>query len=213
MSSADTIKKLAEIHTATYDALADEYESRTDDLTSVTKEAVEWMAQYLPEDGKILDLGCGVGLATSFFIKKGFELVCLDISPKMIEYARKRNSRADFFQDDFLTVNFDSKFDGVFAFAFIHLFPKDIAQEVLGKIYGILKQNGIFYVGSTKSENSTEGYEIKKDYEGKYKRYRKHWTKEELRSVLENSGFTIVDIKDYADPFGKIWMDFIARKV
>jgi SAM-dependent methyltransferase len=212
MQTITKISELAELHKQTYDALAGEYERRTNELIPVTEEAVLWMAKYLPAKGRILDLGCGVGLATDFFMKNGFEVVCLDISSKMIEYAKERNPGAQFFQEDFLVADFDAKFDGVFAFAFIHLFPKNLALEVLTKIYSILDKNGIFYVGSTKSQNSAEGYEVKKDYAGGHKRYRKHWTKDELKKSLHDSGFTILDTKDYADPFGKVWMDFIAQK-
>ena len=209
----DTTKELAELHTHTYDTLAGEYEQRVTDLAPVTEEAVLWAAEYFPAKGRILDLGCGVGLASHFFIKNGFEVVCLDISSKMIEFAKKRNPGTQFLQEDFLTATFDGTFEAVFAFAFIHLFPKDVALKILRKVHSILNQDGTFYLGTTKSQDSREGYEVKKDYRGEYKRYRKHWTKDELKESLIESGFVMLDEKEYRDPFGKVWMDFIVRKI
>ena len=156
MKSDQELQKLIDEHTLTYDALAEEYERRTGTLNSVTRNAVNWMSDYVRPEGKILDLGCGVGLATNFFIEKGSKLTCLDISPKMISFAQKRNPSATFIQGDFLTTNFDSLFDGVFAFAFIHLFPKDVALGVLKKIYRILDSDNIAYIGSTKSQDNKE---------------------------------------------------------
>ncbi len=213
MKLVQDYKKLIERHISTYDALAKEYEERTNSLASVTQNAVDLMSRYVLPGGKILDLGCGVGLAASFFIEKGFKVTCIDISPKMISFAKKRNPDVIFIKGDFLAANFDSSFDGVFGFAFIHLFPKDVALEVLEKIGSILNIGGIAYIGSTKSEQSKEGWEVKKDYKEKHKRYRKHWTEPELKNALFTSGFEIVDSKIYTDPFGKTWMDFIVKKI
>ncbi len=198
---------------STYDALAEEYEKRTGALTSITQIAVDWITKHVCPNGKILDLGCGVGLAASFLMKNGFEVTCLDSSSKMISYAKKRNPGACFVQEDFLTAQFDCSFDGVFTFAFIHLFPKNVAFDVLQKIQNILNVGGIAYIGSTKSADSKEGWEVKKDYTGEHMRYRKHWTEAELGEALTHSGFEIIDLKDYVDPFGKVWMDFIVRKI
>ncbi len=211
MDANEEYQKLVGRHASTYDALADEYEKRTDSLTAVTREAVDWMSQYLRPKGDVLDIGCGVGLETLLFVEKGFRVTCIDISPKMIAFAKKRNLNANFLQGDFLTTDFGMKFDGVFAFTFIHLFPKDIALRILAKIKGLLNADGVAYISSTRSEESKEGWEIKKDYSGQYERYRKHWTEAELKSALADADFKIIDSKIYADPFSKTWMDFIVK--
>ena len=50
------------------------------------------------------------------------------------------------------------------------------------------------------------------DYSGEYKRYRKHWTKKELKEILIQSHFKILDSKESMDPFGKSWISFIVQK-
>jgi SAM-dependent methyltransferase len=212
MPTTDIANELAELHASTYDALASEYERRAESLVPVTEDAVQWMARYLAPNGKVLDLGCGVGLAVSLFMNAGFQAVGLDISPKMVEHAKTRNPSAKFLLEDFLKADFEDRFDGVFAFAFVHLFPKDVALEAMRKIRRMLNTDGIFYVGTTKSTESREGFAVKKDYEGEYRRYRKLWTKDELEGALADSGFVILEVKEYADPFGKVWVDFMARK-
>ncbi len=212
MKKNNEIQNLIKLHTHTYDALAKDYEKRAKDLIVVTKKNTDWMSKYVSKNGKILDLGCGVGLATSFFIKKGFKLTCIDISSKMISYAKKRNKNANFVKGDFLTTNFNSQFDGIFAFSFIHLFPKIIVNQILKKIYNILNPGGIAFIESTKSKKGSEGWEIKKDYFGKHKRFRKHWTKKELQETLIQANFRILDSRECLDPFGKTWISFIVQK-
>jgi SAM-dependent methyltransferase len=50
---------------------------------------------------RILDAGCGPGAYAEWLIDRGAEVVCIDASPKMIEFARQRlGARADFHQAD-----------------------------------------------------------------------------------------------------------------
>ncbi|HAQ03082.1 TPA: hypothetical protein DEP30_03805 [Candidatus Nomurabacteria bacterium] len=212
METKQDIKEIIKLHIRTYDSLAVEYEKRIESLYFVTKKNTDWMSKYVRKNGQILDVGCGVGSSTNFFIKKGFKLTCIDISSRMLFYTQKRNPNAVCINGDFLITNFKHKFDGVFAFAFIHLFPKLVVFEVLKKIHKILNTEGVAFIESTKSDKSSEGYEVKMDYSGEYKRYRKHWTKKELKEILIQSHFKILDSKESMDPFGKSWISFIVQK-
>lgn len=64
----------------------------------------------------ILDLGCGTGLHTKELIKRGYEVVGLDLSKEMIEIAKKRNPEAKFYVSDmsnFDLIKNEGKFDVV----------------------------------------------------------------------------------------------------
>ena len=43
----------------------------------------------MPRRAKVLDAGCGTGVPVAKFLSKRFEVVGIDISPKMIKLARK----------------------------------------------------------------------------------------------------------------------------
>jgi ubiquinone/menaquinone biosynthesis C-methylase UbiE len=113
---------------------------------------------------------------------------------------------------NFLKLDFKKQFDGVFAFAFIHLFPKKDAVRVLEKIHRILKPGGMLYVGTTESKESKEGWEVKADYQGEHKRFRKRWIEEEFDTFLKGGGFQKIAVHKITDPSGKLWMDFIVQK-
>lgn len=55
-------------------------------------------------DGLIVDLGCGSGLSTREFIQAGYQVLGIDISPSMIEIARKRVPEADFRVDSLFKI-------------------------------------------------------------------------------------------------------------
>jgi len=202
----------SKIHKDTYDALADEYEERVDTLLPVTQEAISYFSSHVASGGNVLEVGCGVGLAVKLLAEQGFAVTGIELAPKMADYAKKRNPHAAIVVGDFLTTDFHTTFDGIFAFAFIHLFPKADAVRILDKMYSILRASGALYIGTTESSESTEGWETKEDYSGTHKRFRKHWTEVEFRDALECSGFGNIVLHKIPDPFGKVWMDFTAKK-
>ncbi|MCX6704801.1 MAG: methyltransferase domain-containing protein [Candidatus Woesebacteria bacterium] len=198
-----------------YDCLAGDYEQKVNNYFASTQKAVGFFAPYIKTGRKVLDVGCGVGLGTELLINKGFALTSMDVSTEMLRYCKKRNPKSDIIAADFLAYPFNEKFDAVFALAFIHLFPKKVAEEVLAKILNILKPGGVLYVGTTVSRVSSEGWEIKKDAffpNSEQKRFRKHWTKKELKNSLLKTGFSIKDSYLINDPRKKVWMDFVVSK-
>jgi len=64
----------------------------------------ELIANSLPDwfddiGGKLLDIGCGTGIASSVVVKQGYEptnIICIDISEKMLEASRKNIPNANF---------------------------------------------------------------------------------------------------------------------
>lgn len=53
-----------------------------------------FMQKYLPKDGLILDAGGGPGRYTVELGKKGYDIVLVDLSPEMLEIAKKQITRS-----------------------------------------------------------------------------------------------------------------------
>jgi SAM-dependent methyltransferase len=205
------IMNKTQLHKKIYNELAEEYERRAVGSTAVDEDAMNYFSVYIKPGGSVLDVGCGVGKAMNILAKKGFKAIGIDISPKMAEFAKRRNPKTNVIIGDFLTVKFEDKFDAVLTFAFIHLFPKAETQEIFEKIKSILKPYGVALISSTESIESKEGIYAKEDFGKEYKRFRKFWTERELRESLVQSGFKVLAMKKITDPFGKTWMDFVVR--
>jgi SAM-dependent methyltransferase len=203
---------LHKIHEKTYDTLAEEYDIRVQKLAPVTKIALQKFTPYLSPNDSILDVGCAVGSATEALRELGFtNLSGIDISPEMLIYARKRNPGATFYQGNFLDYDFNKRYDAVVAFAFIHLFPKEVVRGVMAKFKDTLAPHGYLYIGTTDSQTSSEGFEGKSDYENAPVRYRKHWTKAELDTFFAECGFKKIGYYEHTDVLGKKWMDYILQ--
>ena len=72
--------------------------------------------KYGNSDGnQLLDLGCGAG-HHDLFLKENFEVVGVDGSQKMLQFARKRNPELEYHQADMRSFDLNRKFDAVMAF-------------------------------------------------------------------------------------------------
>ena len=112
-----------------------------------------------------------------------------------------------------MTSDFNGKFEGIFAKAFIHLFPKEDAIIVLKKIFNMLEEKGIAFIATTVHERSEEGFFEKSDYNKKLKRFRKRWTEEELLEEIKKAGFTIKDKDYHIEPDKKKkWINLVVVK-
>lgn len=92
---------------------------------------------------RILDLGCGKGIISNKLLERNKgEVIALDISDKMIEYAKKDNphSKVKFINGDFYEFEVDDPFDMIVCFdAFPHFMDVD---NFIKKASSLLKKDG-----------------------------------------------------------------------
>jgi SAM-dependent methyltransferase len=100
--------------------------------------------KYIPKGGKILDLGCGSGRDTKYFLGKGYDVVAVDGSIEMVklstEYTGKKTLHMTFQE-----IDFEEEFDGIWACASLLHVRRDEISSILYKIYHALKPNGVLY--------------------------------------------------------------------
>ena len=208
----ENLESIIKQHALIYDDLSEEYEDKSESRVISTSSIIDKVSPFFKEGGHILDVGCGVCLTTQSLIDKSFEVTAVDIAPGMLSFTKKRNPKATCVLGDFLTLDFDTQFDGVLDFAFLHLFPKDVAMVILEKNNQILNTGGVIFIGTTCYQPSHEGWEEKKDYAKPLERYRKHWEEQELKDALQQTGFSILDVSFNTDHFNKKWINVIAKK-
>lgn len=104
---------------------------------------------FLPQNGKILDIGSGPGHDTEYFAIRNFQTIGIDFSSGMINYAIKNRSAGSFLELDTLKLNSvfsKNEFDGIWiSSVFTHLKNEDITK-VLKQIFVVSKSNAIVAV-------------------------------------------------------------------
>lgn len=193
-----------------YGSLAREYEEKSGLHRPNIAKQVRRFAHRLPSNPRVLDLGCGVGVALAEMQAIGFSPTGIDIAPEMVRLAARRAPFARLVCGDFLTHDFVGRFDGVYAQSVIHLFSDAELHATFEKIRKVLRTDGCLFISTTESLSNYAGMEPKRDYNGGPIRYRRHWTYLDFSNLLASEGFRVVDDWRMIDPFQKKWMLFIA---
>lgn len=138
----------------------------------------------------LLEIGCGTGQDSLFFQEHGLNVVCVDMTPAMIELCRDKGLDARVM--DFSNLTFpDESFDAIWALNCLLHVPKHELPRVLDGIRRVLKPGGLFYMGVYGRHNS-EGIWEDDDYQPK--RFFSFFDEEALTKTLAEF-FTIVSFK------------------
>ena len=125
-----------------YDENAQEFFNGTVDA-DMTQHHEEFL-KLIPENGTILDAGCGSGRDSLKFKSLGYDVTAIDGSEEMCKLASEYsgiNVKHMQFQD----IDFIDEFDGIWASASLLHVPSTEIKMVLEKMKKSLKENGILY--------------------------------------------------------------------
>ncbi|MEA2070980.1 MAG: class I SAM-dependent methyltransferase, partial [Asgard group archaeon] len=140
--------KITELVKESWDKIGHRYDSYRDH-TKINAE-LEQFTKFLPQKGTILDVGSGSGIPVAKYLtEKGFKIIGIDISKKMVELAKKNVPKATFRQQDVLQMDFeDSSFDGIICVYTLWHVPRKKHAEIFKKFYELLKSNGILVINT-----------------------------------------------------------------
>ena len=116
-----------------------------------------WIDEYKEylNGGLCLDLGCGIGQYTKWFMNNNYDVISADISNIALEKVKEFNKNVTYLDMREKLPFEDNKFDIVFANLSIHYFSDKDTKLLLEEIKRILKKDGLF-IGSV---NGIEGLE------------------------------------------------------
>lgn len=114
--------------------------------TGSRKTIMPFCEKYFPEQGEVLDIGCGNGYSTSLLQEKKFRPVGIDVSKEMIRFAQQAYPALSFRQGDIQQLPYTkASFDGVLMINVIEWTPSP--KEVLHELNRIMKRGGLLCAG------------------------------------------------------------------
>lgn len=193
------------------DATLNYYNQNADSFVAGTLSAdmsaqYKFFLKYVSRKAKILDLGCGSGRDSAYFVSLGFDVVAVDGSAELCKRAKEIygiDAVCTLFED----ISFDEEFDAVWACASLLHVDKAGMPDVLRKLSEALKPSGILYAsfkyGNT--ERITGG------------RFFNDYTEADIGTLLTPENQLILQeywITEDVRPerAGERWLNFIAMK-
>lgn len=126
-----------------YDQIADVWNGDSFNRDNGIKQHERAIA-FVEGKSKALDIGCGAsGRIIDLLISHGFVTEGLDISAKMLEFARQRHPNQTFYHADICEWQFPKQYDFISAWDSIWHLPLDQQQPVLTKLIDALTPGGI----------------------------------------------------------------------
>ena len=138
-----------------YDRVADEYVRRIfDELQHkpLDRQLLDRFAASVRDAGPARDMGCGPGHVARYLHERGVKVCGIDLSPEMIDRARRLTPGVEFLQGDMRGLDTpDETWAGITAFySLIHI-PRGDITRALGELRRVLQPGGLlllaFHIG------------------------------------------------------------------
>lgn len=138
---------------STYNKIAETY-ANTYYGDSIDIPYIDTFMSYLPIHPHVLDVGCGSGRFTPYFVSKNCKVEGIDLSEKMIEIAKKRIPDGIFKQMDMRKLEYpDNTFDGLYlGYSIIHIVSNEVEKTLLEQ-KRVLKPGGIIFIIAQKGHS------------------------------------------------------------
>ena len=173
---------------STYEKIADIYTKKYYSDLSDTP-FIDIFLNKLKKGSCILDVGCGPGQFVKYMMSKGFNVIGVDYSKKMLEIAREKVPNGDFRFMDIRTLDFaDRNFDGILAaYSLIHIKSEEIPKTLSG-FKRVLKPGAYIEIIVQRGEADKI---INEPFMPSEKIYFNFFTGRRLRDYLEKADFSI----------------------
>ena len=147
-------------------------------------------------------------------MERGFKVIGIDYSEKMLEKAKELVPNAEFMKMDIRDLKFDENtFDGIINQGVLPHIEKSELEAVFSESYRVLKPNGILFLATRSAEmektiieEATEGGEMKVIYH----------TLKTVKETLTKDRFEIMEAYEMQDgigrPFKYMYVSVRARK-
>ena len=187
-----------------YDKNAVEYFEHTVDINM--QSWWDLFTALIPEGGSILDLGCGSGRDSEYFMSCGFDVTAMDASEEMCDLASIHIGQ-DVLNLSFAEIDFNEVFDGIWACASLVHVPGGEIDDIFAKVVNSLKKNGVLFM-------SFHYGEFEGERDGRY--YKDYRTKTLKELIGRHENLEIIDIEkceDLRPDVEKEWIYAIVRRI
>lgn len=181
---------------ASYDTVADRYVELMDTtgMADITTQpwlacAVDRFAEEVRELGPVLDVGCGPGQVSAYLAARGVDVSGVDLSPRMIDHARKRYPGLRFDVGSVTDLRLgECSLGGVLAWWSLFNLPRETVPGVLASFRDALVPGGALLLATHEGDGDVEKSEAY-GVPVSWTTYR--WLPDRLVEIVEAAGLDV----------------------
>jgi ubiquinone/menaquinone biosynthesis C-methylase UbiE len=178
---------------ATWNKIAPIYEDKFMKLAYYDETYDAFCASLASENAQILEIGCGPGNITQKVVqlKPKVQILATDVSPNMVEIAKKNNPTAEIKVLDARNISkLTTRFDGIIIGFCIPYLNESDCKKLLFDCANLLENKGILYVSFVAGDPEKSGFKTGSSGDRAYFYYHKL---EFIKSLLLSNGFNLVN--------------------
>ena len=157
------------------------------------------IGQYLPEEGDVVDVGCGIGLFSLYYAQlfPQLQIHGLDLNPNRVQMAQKAAARmglGNVHYEVASAVGFaaDGSLSGAYILDVIHHIPQDAVRPLVEEIHRSLLPGGRLLIKDVDTSPAykrifTHALDLAMDPKAPVR----YWSSEELPALLRDVGFEV----------------------
>jgi len=177
-----------------YDRVADNYVEMvaTTDLGDIRTQpwlraVLDVFAEAVGELGPVLDVGCGPGTVTAYLAERGVDVAGVDLSPRMIEHARRLHPECTFSVGSSTDLDLaEASWGGLLGWWSLFNLPRQVLPQVLSSFARALMPKGQLVIGTHVGDGDVHRTEAYGGVPVRWTTYR--WQPEQLVALVEQAG-------------------------
>lgn len=147
---------------AVFDKLAEKYQERFMDVSLYHEALKVFLTEIHGKRPQVLDVACGPGNVAKYLLSKNssLQLLCTDLSPRMLELGKINNPQADFeVLDSRNILSLNQTFDGIICSFCFPYFSKQECIQFIADTVTMLNPHGLLYISTMENKHDTSGFE------------------------------------------------------